>query len=409
MLIGTFDSHTKLEESYSLPDRHTFVCGASGMGKTVLLENIAIQRMRRGEGFGVVDPHGDLIAELLNHIPRHRTEDVIYFDPQHIFGINPLDFRQGNRELAVADTVSAISDTAGMMWGPRLENILTHACYAIVELFKKPNLLLVHHFLSDTGWRRQQWGKMRDGPVKDYFRIYDTEWDKRYRMDATGAVMNKIDRFVLKSLLKEVVGTPGLDFRKAIDRRPILLVKIPKGELGEDVTTILGSFLISKIKFAALSRADTPEERRVPFYLLVDEIQNFLGGVDFPTILSEARKYRLGLTVATQSISSLDPKIQRAIFSNCQNIISFKVSGEDAEIIKKEFGREVTQEMITDLPPFTAYVRSPEDPNIRRVQMLQPLIPHGRLQRPEKVIRCSEDRYGVARGVSPEKGETAAT
>jgi DNA helicase HerA-like ATPase len=396
MILGTTDIPTALDQPFNLPKRHTAIFGQSGTGKSTLLKNIVLSEIDRRGGVSLLDPHGDLTEQIIECLPRRRTQEVIVFDPsdEKPIGINPLAFK-AQTDLAVSDFVGSINATSQESWGPRLESILTHATYAVLESIPSPSVLDLPRFLADRKLRQKLVPKFSE-PVRQFFKLYDNEWPERYRVEATAAVMNKIEKFALKKAFRDVLGRERfLEFREVIDTRRILLCRLGKGQLGEDVSSLLGSFILSGLKFAALSRQDIPLEERIAHLIVVDEIQNFTVGMDFSTLLAESRKYGITLIVACQTVDQLEFKTRAAVFGNCPNLISFRVSGEDAERIEREFAGQVSAERLTSLPNFECYAKVAENPGVLHVFPFEALRFYGPRARREKVLNHSRDRYAA--------------
>jgi DNA helicase HerA-like ATPase len=396
MILGTTDIPTALDQPFNLLKRHTAIFGQSGTGKSTLLKNIVLSEIHRRGGVSLLDPHGDLTEQILEGLPRRRTQEVIVFDPSEEWpiGINPLAFK-AQTDLAVSDFVGSINATSQDSWGPRLESILTHATYAVLESIPSPTVLDLPRFLADRKLRQKLMPKCSE-PVRQFFKLYDEEWPERYRVEATAAVMNKIEKFGLKKAFRDVLGKgKHLNFREVMDTRRILLARLSKGQLGEDVSSLLGSFILSGLKFAALSRQDIPQEERIPHLIVVDEIQNFTAGIDFATLLAESRKYGVNLIVACQTVDQLDPKTRTAVFGNCPNLICFRISGEDALRMEHEFAGQISAERLTSLPNFECYARVAEQANVLRVFPFENIGFPGPKARKEKVLNHSRDRYAA--------------
>lgn len=400
--------------------KHCAIFGKSGVGKTTLMRNMIAADLAAGNGVTVIDPHGALVEEILGIIPRDRTNDVIYLnpaDPERVLGLNVLDsVGSGQRSLVVSSVVSILRNLWPDNWGPRTEYILTHAVYALLEQREPVSLAAVPKLLTNAVYRRKIVSGVKDPAVHSFFLQYETQ-DKRLREESVAPLLNKVAPFITNPLLRGVIGqtTSSFDFRWAMDSGKILLCSLAKGALGEDVSSLLGSLVVTKLYLASLSRQDTPEDERRPHFLYADEVQNFTHGVDFPSILAEARKYALAVTLGTQTLAQLPDGSLEAVFGNCATIASFRVSGDDAQALVREFaasgeGPRMAEQMydaivpaaeLQNLPDYTMYVRTlfdgrPLDPF--RVRGYPPFEKTGHETTAELVMRTSRQRYGRDRG-----------
>jgi len=331
--------------------QHLYVIGKSGSGKTTLLRNVILHLIESGEGVGLIDPHGDLASDLLDYIPRHRIEDVVYFDPadaEFPVGMNVLK-SSGPRHLVVSGIVSAVKSIWASSWGPRLEYILYAALAALIEC-TNVSLLGLQRMLADARYRNWVLKQVTD-PMVRWFWLHEFEnYDRRFLSEAVAPVQNKIGQLLMAPQLRNVLGqvTRAVDARIAMDRGQIFIANLAKGRLGEDKSNLLGALLVSEFHVAAMSRADLPEDDRRDFRLFVDEFQSFATDA-FASILSEARKYRLSLTLSHQYTGQIPEEVQRAVFGNVGSLISFRVGQSDAEILEREFGKEFPASQFTQL------------------------------------------------------------
>ncbi len=320
---------------------HMYILGKTGTGKSTLLLNMLVSDIRQGYGVAIIDPHGDLAEELLNHIPQERIDDVIYFNPADLnypIAFNPMENVSPNyRHLVVSGLISVFKKIWADFWGPRLEHILRHSLLTLLE-YPNSTLLDLPRLLTDKYFRHLVVDHITNQQVKDFWQFEFEKYSAWLRSEAISPILNKLGQFMTNLPIRNVVGQSKNTFniRKVMDEGKILIVNLAKGKIGEDSCSLLGAMLITKIQLAALSRADIPENRRRGFYLYVDEIQSFLT-LSFADTLSEARKYGLNLVLAHQYIAQLDKKIQTSIFGNIGTLISFRVGVEDAEYLKKEF------------------------------------------------------------------------
>jgi len=393
--------------------RHTAIFGKSGVGKSTLMRNMIAWDISEGVGLALADPHGDLVDELLGLILRRRTNDVIYFNPhdsERVPGINPLRrVPDAQKPLVVSSIISILKNIWKDFWGPQTEYILANLVAALLDQKRPVTFLALLKALVDDDYRAYISRTLSDPTVDIFFQLYGQEWNDRFRTEASAPLMNKVGKLIGNPLLRAVIGQPtsSFDFRRVMDTRKILLCDLSKGILGPDVSSLLGSLIVSSISLAALSRKDTPERDRVPFKLYADEVHNFIHGVDFPTILAEARKYKLPLVVATQTIAQLPEDSAGALFGNCATLISFRVGGQDAEILNLEFAKTVSPSQLQELPDHRIYVRTltplnnksssttPGTPQL--VNTFPPLAGTGNENTADRVIRTSRQRYGRPR------------
>jgi hypothetical protein len=343
--------------------RHLALFGGTGSGKSTLLRNMIAEDIAAGHGVTVVDPHGKLVEDILeNHIPRRRTNDVIYFNPkdrERAFALNMLDCRRPDqRGLIVSNVIGIFKKLWADSWGPRMEDILRNGLYALIEQPNPVSILALPKFLTDQGYRADVLSRAKNPAVLDFFLNTFDRWQNAFREEAISPVLNKIRAFTTDPLLRAIIGQTrsSFDFREAMDERKIILCDLSKGAIGADNAMLLGSLIVMQEKLAALSRADIPESERVSHLLFAEEAQNFIG--DFESILAETRKYNLVLAVVTQGIESLSRETAAAIFTNAANLITFRVSNTDAERFKDEFAMAYPGAVIQELPDYRAWVRT---------------------------------------------------
>jgi hypothetical protein len=342
--------------------RHVYVVGKTGMGKTTLLQNMLAGDMRAGLGVGLIDPHGDLADALVGLVPKHRTNDVILFDagnPASVLGFNPLACPDPDRiDLVTSGVVSAFKKLHDS-WGPRLEDTLRNAVFAVVE--RGGNLMDVTRLLGERAYRERTVILIRDEVVRSFWLNEFAAWSDTYRTEAVAAIQNKVRPFLGNRTVRAIVTAPGpgLNLRETMDGGRILIVNLSKGRLGEDNATLLGAFLVTSIQQAAMTRSDTPEAERRDWTCYVDEFQNFQTG-SFDAVLSEARKYRLNLVCVHQFLSQLSEPVANAVWGNVGSIIAFQVGSDDAARLAGQLGQypdQVGPEHLTGLPKYTAFAR----------------------------------------------------
>ena len=321
--------------------RHLYVVGKSGTGKSKLLELLISTDIKEGKGVCVMDPHGDLVDAVIRHIPPERVKDVIYFNPMDTefpIAFNPMEAVTPELKLRVTiGFIEIFKKLFGANWTPRLEHVLRQTTLALLDS-KGTTVFSILKMLSDKNYRQKIVSRIEDAVVKNFWVNEFAAWSEKFDNEAITPLLNKVGQLVSTNLIRNIIGQPVNTFniRNVMDNQKILLVKLNKGLLGEENAALLGAMLITKIEQAALERADTSEEQRKPFYLYVDEFQYFATNT-FAEILSEARKYRLSLTIAHQYMGQLDDYMRTTIFGNVGSIISFRVGADDAAILEKEF------------------------------------------------------------------------
>lgn len=322
--------------------RHVYIIGQTGAGKSGLLELFALSDIFHNQGYAIIDPHGDFAINNMKFIPGSRLNDVIYFNPAdtaYPLGFNPLEVTNPNQKTNISsEVIGVLKRMFGDSWGPRLEYILR---YTILALLDRPEttMLDITRMLTDKEFRKETLGYCRDTVVLQFWNVEFASWNDKFVAEAIAPVLNKVGAFTANPIIRNIIGQPKSTFniRQIMDEGKILIVNLSKGLIGEDNAAILGSFLVTKIQLAAMSRSDISDVRdRRPFYLYVDEFQNFATD-SFATILSEARKYGLNLTVANQYISQMSETVRDAVFGNVGTMISFRVSADDAPILAKQF------------------------------------------------------------------------
>jgi hypothetical protein len=336
--------------------RHVYVIGKTGMGKSTMLENMAVQDIQNGEGFAFIDPHGKTADLLLDYIPEERKKDVVYFAPFDID--NPIAFNimedvgPEKRHLVAAGLMSAFKKIWVDMWSARMEYILGNVIMALLE-YPGATMLSINRMLTDKDYRKVVVDNITDPSTKSFWVDEFSKYTDRYTADATPAIQNKVGQFTANPLIRNMVGQAksSFDIRKIMDEKKILIVNLSKGQIGEGNANLLGSMIITKIYLAAMSRADVPEieMQKLPnFYLYVDEFQSF-ANESFADILSEARKYKLNLTIAHQYIEQMSDEVRAAVFGNVGTMITFRVGAFDADVLEKEFAPVFVAEDLVNL------------------------------------------------------------
>ena len=322
--------------------RHVYIIGQTGAGKSGLLELFALSDIYYNQGYCIIDPHGDFAVNNLRFVPKHRIKDVVYFNPSdtaHPVAFNPLEITDNTRKPNISsEVIGVLKRMFGDSWGPRLEHILR---YTLLALLDRPEttLLDISRMLTDKDFRKETLDYCQDVTVLQFWKHEFGQWSEKQINESIAPVLNKVGAFTANPIIRNIVGQPKSSFniRQIMDEGKILVVNLSKGLIGEDNAGILGAFLVTKIQLAAMSRSDIENvEDRRPFYLYVDEFQNFATD-SFAVILSEARKYGLNLTVANQYTAQMTDAVRDAVFGNVGTTISFRVSADDAPILSKQF------------------------------------------------------------------------
>ncbi|MDA1337472.1 MAG: type IV secretion system DNA-binding domain-containing protein [bacterium] len=391
--------------------RHFYVVGKTGMGKTEMLKNMAVQDIQGGNGIGFVDPHGEAAEELLQFIPIERLQDVVYFNPadtNYPIAFNVMEnVNPEHRHLMASGLMSVFKKVWPDVWSARMEYILNNTVLALLE-YPGATLLGINRMLVDVDYRAKVIEKITDPVVKAFWVQEYARYTQRYEVEATAAIQNKVGQFVSNPLIRNIVGQVRSSFnvREVMDGKKIFILNLSKGRIGEDNSRLLGAMLITKIQLAAMSRVDIPESERQDFFLYIDEFQNFASD-SFVSILSEARKYRLALILSHQYISQLDEnesRVRGAVFGNVGTIISFRVGAEDAEFLEKEFTPEFLAIDFVNLGKYSIYVKLMIDGIAGRpfsAQTLPPsLLPFASAKESNEgeIINVNRLKYATAKG-----------
>lgn len=351
--------------------RHMYTIGKTGMGKSTLLENMAIQDIQNGEGMAFLDPHGKTAEMLLEFVPEHRIKDVIYFAPfdmENPIALNVLeDTAEGDEssqsirsQFIVSGLMSTFKKIWKDQWSARMEYILNYTLLALLEI-PEATLLDVNRMLSDKAFRKDVVERLKEPTVKSYWEKEFASMTDKMVAEAVPAIQNKVGQFISNALIRNIIGQTrsSFDFRKAMDEKKIIIFNLSIGRIGEDAVNLLGSLFVTKIYLAAMSRADISDKdmKEVPnFYLYVDEFQNFIND-SFAQILSQARKYKLGLIVAHQYVKQMSEIVHDAIFGNVGTMIVFRVGADDADSFEKEFKPTFLPEDFTNIGRFQMYLK----------------------------------------------------
>lgn len=384
--------------------RHVYVIGKTGTGKSTLLANMAINDLKHNEGICIIDPHGDLVETLLDYIPKHRINDVIYFDPSDQDRTVQINLFEGenivHRELIASGIISVFQKLYSYSWGPRLEYILRNCLLTLLKS-KDAKLSDVLDLLTNQKFRDKIVENLDDPILKNF---WVNEYDKmlpRQRQESIASILNKVGQFVSSPIVRNVVNTNQSSFsiEELMANGKILLVNLSQGRLGEDNATLLGAMMITKIQLAAMARVNISEDKRRDFYLYVDEFQNFATD-SFIKILSEARKYHLNLTLANQYIDQIPEEVRNAIFGNCGNIISFVMGAGDATYFQAEYGGLYSQDDLVNLDKYQIINKISIDNVLSRPFPAYTLpLAKSSNQNRQKVIRNSRERYAKKRNL----------
>jgi energy-coupling factor transporter ATP-binding protein EcfA2 len=340
---------------------HMYVIGKTGVGKSTLLQTLALQDFEAGRGFALVDPHGDLVEPLAKGIATLDPERLVYLDaadPWQPYGYNPLRrVRDDKISLAVSGLLETLKKLWPDAWGVRMEHVLRNTLYTLLERddAKLPDILALY---SDDDFRKQVVRDIRNDVVKQFWEAEFNAYPARLRAEACAPIQNKLGALLSDPTLYRILVEPEIDlhFRSLMDDGMVLLVNVSKGRLGEDSALLLGSLVVSTLGLAAFSRAEQPPEQRPPFFVYLDEFQNFTT-LMLANMMSELRKYGVGLVLAHQYLHQLELDIQHAVLGNAGTTIAFRVGSEDAPLLAKEFQPKFEVLDLIGLPNYSIYLK----------------------------------------------------
>jgi energy-coupling factor transporter ATP-binding protein EcfA2 len=394
--------------------RHVYVVGKTGVGKSTLLENMAIADIESGKGIAFIDPHGESAEKLLDYIPEDRLDDVIYFDPSDMefpIAFNPME-QVGNefRHLVASGIMGVFKKIWVDAWSARMEYILNNTLLALLEL---PNstLLGVLRMFAEPPYRKKIVDNLQDPVIKAFWQNEFARYSQKLETEALAAIQNKVGQFVSNPLIRNILGQARstINMREIMDTGKIFIVNLSKGKMGEDNSALLGAMIISRLQLAAMSRVDIPEDKRRDFYMYVDEFQNFATD-SFASILSEARKYRLSITLAHQYIGQLvtndgNTKVRDAVFGNVGTIITFRVGAADGEFLEKEFMPEFLQNDLVNLAKANIYIKLMIDGVSSKPFSATTLPPHLEplVSYKDIIIKNTREHYAVPRKLVDER------
>jgi len=382
---------------------HMYSIGKTGTGKSTLLENMIIDDIKEGRGVAVVDPHGDLIANVLKFVPKERIDDVILFAPAQSdfpIGFNPLENVNPELKGIVASGVVGIfKKIFGESWGPRLEYILRNTVLALLD-YPNATMLGITRILTNKRYRNRVIDKVTDPVIKAFFVDEFERYEPKFRTEAISPIQNKVGQFLSSPMIRNIVGQPKstINIGEIMDSGKILLLDLSIGKLGEDSAALLGAMMITKIQLASMQRAYIPEADRRDFYLYVDEFQNF-ATESFATILSEARKYHLNLIMTNQFIAQMPEPVASAVFGNVGTLISFRVGASDASSLVKEYEPVFEANDMVNVDNYQVYVKMSIDGVTSPAFSAQTLPPRTDTEgNTEEIVRRSQEKYGRPRG-----------
>ena len=391
--------------------RHVYIIGKSGTGKSQLIAQMAIQDIKKGHGVAIVDPHGDLIEQILGNIPKERVDDVIHFNPSDIerpMGMNMLEARDESlKDFAVQEMIAIFYKLFGAeMIGPIFEHTMRNVMLTLMADQENPGTLAeIPRILSDEEYAKTWVAKVKDPVVKAFWEKEMAKMSDFHKSEQLGYLISKVGRFVENEMMRNIIGQShsSFDFRDVMDQQKILLVNLSKGKTGDVNAELLGLVVVSKLQMAALSRADMDEENRKDFYLYIDEFQNFITD-SIATILSEARKYRLDLTIAHQYIGQLvknnDTKIKDAVFGNVGTMFTARIGPEDVEVLEKVYAPDFTGYDLINSDKLTWYVKMIIDNASAKPFTLNfDMAPRGDRGLAEAVKELSRLKYGRDREI----------
>lgn len=340
---------------------HVYVIGKTGTGKSTLLETMIQQDVEIGQGLALVDPHGDLVERVAAAVPAHRQDDLVYLnapDPAQPYGYNPLKrVRADKRSLAASGVLEVLRKMWSDAWGVRMEHILRNGLLALLEQHDAtlPDLL---RLLADDPFRKTVAALVRNPPVREFWLREYPKYPYRYRAEAIAPIQNKIGAYLADPSVRKILTAPEkpIHIRRIMDEGKILLINLAKGKIGDDAAGLLGGLLVTTMGLAAFSRAEIPEQERRPFYVYVDEFQNFTT-LSVANMVAELRKYRVGMTFAHQYLHQLEPEVRHAVLGNAGTIISFRLGPEDAALLAREFAPRIGTVDLLNLPNHSIYLK----------------------------------------------------
>lgn len=382
--------------------RHIYIIGKSGVGKSVLMENMAIDDVLENRGVIIVDPHGELAEKVLSCVPDNRINDVVVFDPAdraYPIAFNLLEHVEDDfKGMVASGFVGIFKKIFGFSWGPRLEHILRNTVLALLD-YPNSTMLDIPKMLTEARFRERVVDVVKDPVIREFWTMEFAQYDNKFRTEAVSPILNKVGQFLSTATIRNIVGQPKstLDIRQIMDEEKIIIVNLSRGKIGEDNSALLGAMLITKIQLAAMSRADVTIDKRPDCYLYVDEFQNF-ATESFAVILSESRKYNLSLNIANQYITQMPEEVRDAVFGNAGTIVSFRVGGADADFLVKEYEPVFEANDLVNLDKYNIYIKLLIDGVSSPAFSARTLPPKAKLTgNAEKIIDLSHKKYSATR------------
>ncbi len=380
--------------------RHLWVIGKTGTGKSTMLENMGVDDMKKDRGICYIDPHGDACETLLDYVPKRRINDVIYFNPadsEYPVTINPLEVRNKEEaELVVSGLMAIFTKVWANVWSARMEYILRNAFLTLAEI-PGSTLADVLSLISNQGYRARIVEKLKDKALVNFWRDEFDKMPPNLQKEAVAPIQNKVGQFVTSPMIRRVIGNAKstIELDDAMNDGKIILANLSQGRLGEDNSALLGAMLITKLQLVAMRRVNIDEEKRRDFYLYVDEFQNF-ATTSFIKILSEARKYRLSVTLANQYMAQIPEEVQKAILGNAGTVTCFALGASDSEILHKEFAEVFSQNDLVNLSKYQIAMKMMIDGQTSRPFVANTLpLPISKNQNRQKVIEVSRQRWAT--------------
>lgn len=388
---------------------HTYIIGKTGVGKSTLIKNLVAQDIQNGHGVGVIDPHGQLIEDILNFCPSWRTNDIVYFDPSDDYpiGFNILEsVETQHRPLVASQVISVFRNIWQDSWGPRLEYILYNSVASLLDS-EGSTLLGIPRLLTDENFRQRVVKQVRNPIVKNFWLTEYDRYSVNFKQEAIAPVLNKVGQFLADPQVRNIVGQPKskIDMGFMMDNRRILLCNLSKGKIGEDKTRLLGSLIVTKLFLAALKRTTQTEEKQQDFFLYLDECQNLTSEI-FASILSEARKYRLSLILANQYLQQIPKEIKSAILGNVGTLIVFRLGSEDALELESEFRAKFKATDLENIGKHQIYLKLAIDGVSSQPFSAKTILPktsQNFRNNVDGIIRTSRQKYGVHKEIVEDK------
>ncbi len=383
---------------------HIYCIGKTGTGKSTLLQSMAIDDITQGNGLCIIDPHGDIAENILNYIPNERLNDVLYFNPQdeaYPVGFNPLQaVHPQYHHLIASGLIATFKKIWNDSWGPRLEYILRNSILTLLD-YPNATLLDIQPLLTDYYFRNKVLTYTKNMQIVSFWQNEFDKYSPALKSEAIAPILNKVGIFFSSSILRNIIGQKRSSFkmREIMNQKKILICNLSKGAIGEDVSALLGSMIVTAIQLEALYRTTQDITERIPFYLYVDEMQSFVS-LSFADILSEARKYKLSLFLTHQYIDQIDERIRSAIFGNVGTLISFRVGAEDAAYLEKEFHPEINAEDLIRQERFSMYIKLMIDGATSKTFSAKtiPLQPFTHSYK-NYILQHSREKYGLQKDV----------